>query len=290
MNKFIYLIIFLLSVSFISAYSVNVSIPLSVRVMYDNGGSLVNIPTPCRLSVYLHDTESFILRNVSMTPSGAYHTYSFIPVASGSYTASIYCSYLGDASAYWLDFSVDSVPVVPSGSGRGFDPNGGSTLVGMTSSSIVPDRSSYVVNVADDSFLKFSTSYYVDSKLANAQSSSWKLLKDGNIITSGTFASTSVGVYVFSYDFNSLPLGNYQVALSFDGKIILVDVSVVSRSGDLSMISGLITLDDGSVSIVKLGVLFIVLLFIILVLVLLWKSINKKPPQQRSSVPTIPRQ
>lgn len=293
MNKFIYLIIFLLSISFISAYSVNVSVPISVRVMYDNGGSLVNIPTPCRLSVYLHDTESFILRNVSMTPSGAYHSYSFIPTIAGSYTASIYCSYLGDASAYWLDFNVDSVPVSQSSSGRGINPNGGSVLQSVfpTSSSIVPDRSSYTVNVADDSFLKFNTQYYVDNKLSNTQSSSWKLLRDGNVIDSGNFASTSAGVYAFSYDFNSLPLGDYQVAESFDGKPFLVDVKVVSQSADLSMISGLVTSDDGSVSIVKLGVSLIVLLFIILVLVLLWKSINKKSPQR--SVPqtnNFPRQ
>ena len=297
MNKsFLFLFLFFVSISFISAYNVGDSVPLSVHAQYDNGFSLVNIPVPCRLSIFFHDTDSFIFRNQAMTSSGAYHSYNFVPTQSGSYTASVLCSYSGDSSAYWFDFNIGTVnaPVNNSGSGRGINPDGGSVLQSVfpISASIVPEHSSYIVNVVDasDTVLTFPTSYYSDSKLSNAQSSSWKLLRDGNVLDSGSFVSSSTGVYSFSYDFKDLPVGDYQVAESFDGKPIIVDVAVVNRSGDLSLISGLVTFDDGSVSVVKLSVLIFVVIIIVIATVLLFRSLRKKPvakvsAPQHSNVP-----
>jgi hypothetical protein len=290
MNKsFLFIFLFLLSVSCISAYNVGDSVPLSVHAQYDNGISLVNIPVPCRLSIFFHNTDSFIVRNVSMIPSGAYHTYSFVPAVAGSYTASVLCSYNGDSSVFWFDFDIGSInaPVNNSGGGRGINPDGGSVLqsvFGNASGSIVPEHSVYTVNVRDDSVLTYSTSYFVDSKLANAKVSSWKLLRDGNVLDDGSFTSSATGVYSFSYDFKDLPVGEYQVAESFDGKPLLVDVSVVDRSADLSLISGLVTYDDGSLSVVKLGVLIFVLIIIIVATILLFRSLRKKPVQH-SNVP-----
>jgi hypothetical protein len=280
MNKsFFYFLFFLVSISCISAYNVGDSVPLSVNAQYDNGLSLSNIPIPCKLSIFNQGTDVFVLRNVSMIPSGAYHTYSFIPVLDGSYTASVLCSYLGDSSVFWFDFVVGAVPVVPSGGGRGIDPSGSSVLQGVfgnASGSIVPEHSTYVVNVKDDSILTYPTSYLVDSKPANARVSSWKLLRDGNVLDEGSFVISSLGVYSFSYDFKDLPVGDYQVAESFDNKPILVDVRVVSRSADLSMISGLVTLDDGSFSVVKSGLLLFILIIIIASTILLFRSLRKK--------------
>ena len=284
MRKICYLIIFLLSLSFVSAYGVNDTVPLSVRVQYDSGGSLSNIyVSACRLSVFSHDSDSFVLRNVSMVSSGAFHSYNFVPLQSGLFTASVLCSYLGDSSVYWFDFSIDALGVSGSGSNRGINPSGGSVLQSVfpVSGSIVPEHSSYTVNLLSSSVLSFPTSTYVDSRLSNVGSSSWKLLRDGNTVDSGSFTSTGSGVYVFSYDFKDLPVGDYQVAESFDGKILLVDVSVVSRSNDLSLISGLVTFDNGSVSVVKLGVLIFVVVFVIVAMVLLFRSLRKKPSVPR---------
>lgn len=280
MNKsFFYILFFLVSVSCISAYNIGDTVPLSVHAQYDNGVSLVDILVPCRLSMFLHDSDSFVLRNVSMIPSGAFHTYSFIPSSAGSYTASIFCSYLGDSSVFWIDFDVGLVPVVPSSSGRGISNGSGSVLQSVLSGSIVPERSSFTVNKFVDSLLNFDTQYSVDNQLSSAKSSSYKLLKDGVIVDSGFLSSTAVGTYSFSYDFVSLPVGLYQVALSFDDKVVLVDVNVVSRSNALPLISGLITSDDGSVSAGKLGVFIFVLLFIVVASILLVRSFTRKPPQ-----------
>lgn len=278
MNKsFFYFLFFLVSVSVISAYNVGDIVPLSVNAQYDNGLSLSNIPVPCRLSIFNQGADVFVLRNVSMIPSGAYHSYSFVPVLDGSYTASVLCAYSGDSSVFWFDFVVGATPVSVNGSGRGINPDGGSTLVGVPlSGSIVPEHSSYIVNVQDGSVLTFPTSYYSNSQLSVAKSSSWRVLRDGNVLDSGNFVSTSVGVYSFSYDFKSLPVGDYQVAETFDGKIVLVDVSVVSRSADLSLISGLVTLDDGSFSVVKFSGLLFILIIIIASTILLFRSLRKK--------------
>ena len=284
MNKFIFLFIFLVSVSFISAYNVGDSIPLSVHVQYDNGISLSNVPIPCRLSIFNNDLESFTLRNVSMIPSGAYHLYSFVPSVVGSYTASVLCSYSGDSSVFWFDFDVSPAgSVVPSGAGRGIANNSGSVLQSvLPSGSILPERSTFTVNKLVDTNLKFSTQYYVDSKLANAQMTSYKLLDNGNTVDSGSLTSTSVGTYVFSYDFTALPVGSYQVALNFDGKPLIVDVSVVSNSNNIPLISGMITGADGTVSTGKLAVFIFVLLFVVVAIILLFRSIGKKPSQHSS--------
>lgn len=285
MNKvFAFGLLLVLSLSIVSAYQVNDTVPLSVRVQYDNGVSLSNIyVSACRLSVFNHDVDSFVLRNVSMTSSGAFHSYNFVPSMAGLYTASVLCSYFGDSSVYWFDFSVDALGVSGSGSNRGINPSGGSVLQSVfpVSGSIVPEHSSYTVNLLSDSVLSFPTSTYVDSRLSNVGSSSWKLLRDGDVLDSGSFTSTSDGVYMFSYDFVDLPVGEYQVAESFDGKILLVDVSVVSRSNDLSLISGLVTFDNGSVSVVKLGVLIFVVIFVVVAMVLLFRSLRKKPSVPR---------
>ena len=282
MNKLFYLLFLFLLIPFVSSYSVNQSIPLSVKVQYDNGVSLSDILVPaCVISMFNHDADVFTFRNQSMTPSGEFHTYTFIPSLAGSYTASVLCSHSGDSSAYWFDFDVADIMDNVNSSGRGINPSGGSVLQSVfpASQSIAPEHSSYIVNLASNSVLTFPTSYYADSKLVNAKTSSWQLLRDGNILDSGSFISASSGVYSFIYDFKNLPVGDYQIAESFDNKPMLIDVSVVSRSGDASLISGLVTFDDGSISVVKLSVLIFVLIIIIIATVLLFRSLRRKPVQ-----------
>jgi hypothetical protein len=282
MKKLIFLLVFLLSISFVSAYNVGSPIPLSVRVQYDDGVSLSNVPIPCRLSMFNHDLDIFVLRNVSMT-AGSYHSYSFTPSSAGSYTASIFCSYLGDSSVFWFDFNVSAVPVVSPSGGRGVSNGSGSVLQSvLPSGSILPERSRFTVNKFVDSNLKFSTQYYVNSNLASASVVKYDLLKDGSNVDSGSLTSTSVGVYVFSYDFSSLPVGDYQVALSFDGKPLIVDVVVVSR--DSNLITGFVTGVDGDVAIGKIVVLLFVLLFIILAIILLFRSGRDKSNGRRPVV------
>jgi hypothetical protein len=262
-------------VSAFDTFNVNEPVDLIVRVQYDNNVSLSNIPlSVCNLSVYTG--VGYVLSNVSMIPNGQYHHYVFTPTVAGYYYASVFCSYLGENSLYLFNFNV-TVPVdngVHSGAGSGG--GGSSTLVPQAMiPSIVPDRSSYTVNLLSDSVLKFDTQYSLDNKLSTAKSSSYQLLKDGNVIDSGLLSSTSVGTYTFDYDFVSLPVGQYQVALDFDGKLVLVDVNVVSNSNNI--FTGLITADDGSVSAGKLGVAIFVLIFIIVAIVLLVRTLTKKP-------------
>ena len=247
------------------AYEVNRPLDIQVKLQYDNGMTLTDVVSQaCIISIYNQGTSSLVVRDANMT-AGSYHDYSFTPTSTGDYVLSVKCDHNNESASYH-----ETITIMPQTTSGG---SGGQVL--NLNAKIVPDKSSYVVNLGVDSKLSFGVAYYVDGKAKNSNVAQFRVLKGDQVVKTGGFVIKDTGSYVFDEDFKDYVTGDYQIALYFDGRTEFVALKVISVAEDLSPITGFVTNSDGKVSVVKLGLLIFFALFIILLTVVFIRSLRK---------------
>lgn len=260
--RWMILFLFLLCIVGVSAYQVNVPINVLVKLQQDNGTALTLITSQvCIGSVYFHGNDSLLVRDELLINTSLFHNLLFTPLDFGVYTVSVKCTYAGESAIYREDLVV-SPSLVDAGSG-------GQVLV--LNSVITPERDVFVVNLRDDSRLSFLTTYAIGDTPSNAVESYFKVMKDDNVIKTGSFRLLRTGVYQLDFDFGQTVVGEYVVYLFFDGKTGVVDVRVIDSP--VGLITGLVFASDGSVN-VRNALLFIGLL--ILLIVVVWWLLHRR--------------
>jgi hypothetical protein len=260
MNKLFYLLLLVLLVPFVSAYSVNQPVVIDALLQDDSSGLVSLSNASCLISIYFFGTNSFVVHDAYMT-AGVPYQYVYVPSVAGDYRSSILCSYLNEYVSYFEDFSVTAV----SGSNVTVTNRG---VSGVASISVPQD--SYTISAGS---VSIPVSYYLNGVQSLSPVSKWELLRDGNTLDSGVFVLNGKD-YVFNYDFSNMPTGEYQVFMVFDGVTRGVDLSL--RPATQNFITGLVVDETtGEVVTFRVVVLFFIFLLILLVLWLLLRRRKK---------------
>jgi len=258
------LLVVLLFVPLVSAYQVNQPLTINVKLQYDNGSVLSDVLVPaCIDSIYFDGNSSLLVRDQPMTP-GTYHSTVFTPPVVGDYELSVICTFNNETARYFETIAI--TPVI-TGSGSG----GSIGQILNLNAKIVPDKSSYTVNLGVDSVLRFPVQYYANGVLANSNQATWTITQNDTAMEKGTFVMQSTGNYQFDFDFKNYAPGDYTVYLYFDGRNQAVTVHVISINSDLLSITGWVLTDTGAVSPVKAVIALFFLILLVAAIILFFR-------------------
>lgn len=255
------LFFFLFLLPLVSAYQINQSITINVKLQVDNGTALQDVLVPaCIDSIYYDGNNSFVVHDAPLTP-GTYHSMVWTPTAEGSYELSVQCTVSNETAKYY-----ETIPITPVLIG-GSSSSGGAVL--NLNAKILPSASSFVVNLGQNSDLQFPVQYFSNGVLTNSHEATWSITQNNTVLNSGQFVITSTGNYLFDYDFKNYVAGDYTVYLYFDGRNQAVTVHVISVNGDLLSVTGwVLDSSTGQVSPFKAAFALLFLFLIIAVIIL----------------------